>query len=54
MPFIRSISGLRATLGDSLLPNVISNYVAAFETVLPKGEVIVGFDGRLQVIGFSK
>ncbi|MFH1052062.1 MAG: phosphoglucosamine mutase [bacterium] len=46
MPFIRSISGLRATLGDSLLPNVISNYVAAFETLLPKGEVIVGMDGR--------
>jgi len=46
MPFIRSISGLRATLGDGLLPNVITNYVAAYETLLPRGEVIVGFDGR--------
>jgi len=46
MPFIRSISGLRATLSDGLLPNVITNYVAAFETLLPKGEVVVGYDSR--------
>ena len=46
MPFINSISGLRATLGDSLLPNVISNYIAAFDKVLPKGKVVVGRDGR--------
>lgn len=46
MPFINSISGLRATLGQSLTPNVISNYVAAFDKVLPKGKLIVGRDGR--------
>lgn len=46
MPIINSISGLRATLGDSLLPNLISNYVAAFDKVLPKGTVVVGRDGR--------
>ncbi len=46
MPFIRSISGLRATLGDGLQPNVISNYVAAFESLLPKGDVVVGYDSR--------
>ncbi len=46
MPFINSISGLRATLGDSLLPNVISNHIAAFDKVLPKGKVVIGRDGR--------
>ena len=46
MAFIRSISGLRATLGDSLLPSIISNYSAAFAAYLPKGKIIIGRDGR--------
>ena len=46
MPVIRSISGLRGTLSEGLHPNLISNYVAAFETLLPKGEVVVGYDSR--------
>jgi phosphomannomutase len=54
MPVIRSISGLRATLGDGLLPNLISNCVAAFETLLPKGEVVIGYDGRPSGIWVQK
>ncbi|MFC2130512.1 phosphoglucosamine mutase [Bacteroidota bacterium] len=46
MPLIRSISGLRATLGDDLLPSVLSNHAAAFEKILPKGKILVGRDGR--------
>jgi phosphomannomutase len=46
MPFIRSISGIRATLGDALTPSVIADYVAAFAAYLPEGAVVVGRDGR--------
>ncbi len=46
MPLIRSISGLRATIGDSLLPNIIIDYVNAFAKVIPEGEIVVGRDGR--------
>jgi phosphomannomutase len=46
MPLIRSISGLRATIGDSLLPNIIIDYVSAFAKVMPEGEIVVGRDGR--------
>jgi phosphomannomutase len=46
MPFIRSISGLRATLGDGLLPFVLSKYAAGFSAMLGDGEIIVGRDGR--------
>lgn len=46
MPLIRSISGLRATVGDSLSPNIIIDYVTAFAKVMPKGEIVVGRDGR--------
>ncbi len=46
MPLIRSISGLRATIGDSLLPNIIIDYVNAFAKVMPEGEIVVGRDGR--------
>ena len=46
MPFIRSISGLRATLGDSLHPSIISNNIAAFDKILPKGIIFIGRDGR--------
>ncbi len=46
MPFIRSISGLRATLGDGLVPSMIAAYTVAFAKKIEKGLVIVGRDGR--------
>ncbi|MCU0424712.1 MAG: phosphoglucosamine mutase [Candidatus Kapabacteria bacterium] len=46
MPFIRSISGVRATLGDALTPFIIAEYTAAFASYLPPGIVVVGRDGR--------
>ncbi len=46
MPFIRSISGLRATLDNSLTPVIVTLYAGAFEQYLPPGEIIVGRDGR--------
>ncbi|MCX7737176.1 MAG: phosphoglucosamine mutase [Candidatus Kapabacteria bacterium] len=46
MAVIRSISGLRATLGDGLTPELIANYSSAFAKLLPKGKIIVGRDGR--------
>ncbi len=46
MAFIRSISGLRATLGDDLTPGVVASYTLAFASVIPPGPVIVGRDGR--------
>lgn len=46
MSLIRSISGLRATLGDSLSPSVVADYVAAFSAILPEGAIVVGRDGR--------
>lgn len=46
MPVIRSISGLRATLGDSLTPTLVADYSAAFSAILPDGAIVVGRDGR--------
>jgi len=46
MPFIRSISGLRATLDNSLHPEIVKLYADAFEQYLPAGEIIIGRDGR--------
>lgn len=46
MAVIRSISGLRATLGDGLTPELISNYSASFAKYLPEGKIIIGRDGR--------
>lgn len=46
MAFIRSISGVRATLGDDLLPWRVAEYAAAFSTILPEGTIVVGRDGR--------
>lgn len=43
---IRSISGLRATLGDDLTPEVVARYAVAFSSILPVGPVVVGRDGR--------
>jgi len=46
MAFIRSISGLRATLGDDLTPGVVADYAAAFSSILTDGPIVVGRDGR--------
>lgn len=46
MPIIRSISGLRATLNDGLRPDILTKYVAAYCNSLPKGDIVVGRDGR--------
>jgi phosphomannomutase len=46
MPFIRSISGVRATLGDALTPFMIAEYAAGFAAYLPPGIIAVGRDGR--------
>ncbi len=44
--FIRSVSGLRATLGDDLTPEVVARYAVAFSAILPEGPIVVGRDGR--------
>ena len=46
MAFIRSISGVRATLGDALTPALVADYVSAFCTYLPDGAIVLGRDGR--------
>lgn len=46
MPIIRSISGIRATLNDGLRPDILTKYVAAYCNSLPKGDIVVGRDGR--------
>lgn len=46
MPLIRSISGLRATIEDSLKPEIVENYCRAFARILPAGDIIIGRDGR--------
>lgn len=43
---IISVSGLRGTLGESLLPEIICRYVAAFVDTLSPGPVLIGRDGR--------
>lgn len=46
MPIVRSISGLRGTLGDSLTPVLIAEYAASFSNIMPQGTIIIGRDGR--------
>lgn len=46
MPLIRSISGLRGTIGDSLTPDVVVRYTTAFAAFCGIGTIIVGHDGR--------
>lgn len=47
MPLIRSISGLRGTVGDSLTPEVVARYASGFSEYTGGGTVIVGRDGRI-------
>lgn len=46
MSFVRSISGIRATLNEGLKPDILSKYVSAYCNSLPEGEIVVGRDGR--------
>ncbi len=46
MSLVRSISGLRGVLGESLTPEVVVRYACAFGDYLPDGFVVVGRDGR--------
>ena len=46
MSLVRSISGLRGTLGDSLTPETIVRYVSAFAEYTGFAPVAVGHDGR--------
>ena len=44
---VRSISGLRATLGDDLTPELLTRYTAAFAHYASPGPIAVGRDGRI-------
>lgn len=46
MSLVRSISGIRATLGDSLTPDLVVRHIAAFARLVGPGTVVVGRDGR--------
>ncbi len=46
MSLVRSISGLRGTLGDSLTPELVAAYTASFSSIMPSGPIVVGRDGR--------
>jgi phosphomannomutase len=46
MPFVRSISGLRATKEDGLEASILTKYARAFAEISPKGKIILGRDGR--------
>ncbi len=54
MPIIRSISGLRATLGDSLTPELAVKYVVSFADTLQGDTVVIGRDGRPSGIWIEK
>jgi phosphomannomutase len=43
---IISVSGLRGIVGESLTPDVVVRYIAAYASTLPPGRVIVSRDGR--------
>ncbi len=46
MSLMVSISGIRGIVGDSLIPEIIIKYAAAFAQYCSHGTVIVGRDGR--------
>jgi phosphomannomutase len=54
MPIVSSISGLRATLGDSLNPELIMNYCSALGTIYSGETIVVGRDGRQSGIWIEK
>ncbi len=47
MPFIRTVSGIRATWSDnSINSEVIEKYAKGFAKYLPHGKIVIGRDGR--------
>lgn len=46
MPLIRSISGLRGTLLDSLTSEILRDYTLAFLHIISEGKILIGADGR--------
>jgi phosphomannomutase len=46
-PLIVSISGLRGIVGQSLTPEVIVRYAAAFAEYSGRGKIVIGRDGRI-------
>jgi len=45
-PLMISIAGIRGIVGDSLTPDVVARFVAAFAHELPAGPIVVGRDAR--------
>ncbi len=43
---IISVSGLRGIVGESLTPELVVRYLGAFASGLPRGPVVLSFDGR--------
>lgn len=43
---IISVSGLRGIVGESLTPVVVARYLGAFAAELPRGRVLLSYDGR--------
>lgn len=41
-----SISGIRGVIGESLTPQIIVDYVSAFASILPDGDIVIGRDSR--------
>ena len=42
-----SISGIRGIVGESLTPQILSDYLSAFSKILPKGAILIGRDSRV-------
>ena len=42
-----SISGVRGIVGESLTPQVITDYISAFLSILPDGAILIGRDSRV-------
>src|SRR5262245_13104028 len=43
---IISVSGMRGVIGESLTPEVVQRYVAAFAEGSPSGPIVISRDGR--------
>ncbi len=46
-PLMTSVSGVRGVIGESLTPEVLSKFAAAYGTFVRGGRVVVGTDSRL-------
>ncbi|OQB68765.1 MAG: Phosphomannomutase/phosphoglucomutase [Spirochaetes bacterium ADurb.Bin133] len=42
-----SISGIRGIVGDSLTPQILTDYLSAFSMILPEGAILIGRDSRV-------